>query len=158
MELKNKDTLPDTLGALLAVAVEDLEKVIVGNEHYRFTPLVWHRYDKDDNVCNVCLAGAVMAGSLGADPYSRFTPCDYATPITKKLDALDSCLYGKWQTVFSLMNISHIDSDIKEIIERGDPIVDIYSREGLEDVIEHLTGLAENIMDWESEGKIKYAA
>ena len=75
--------LPDTLGALLRVGLDDL-RACEADAGYRIDMACWHTPDPvpDDGPvggrtagpCAVCLAGAVMARSLGADPARSASP------------------------------------------------------------------------------------
>ena len=77
-------TLPDKPSELIRVAIADLEKC-EQDPRYVIEMSVWHedatvvRTDADeqgkpDAICAVCLAGAVMAKSLGTKPDGRATP------------------------------------------------------------------------------------
>lgn len=55
--------LPNTLGELLEVALQDLRKCEESDE-YTINMLVWY---ETNGRCYVCMAGAVMAKSLGYD-------------------------------------------------------------------------------------------
>lgn len=63
-----KKTLPNRLSDLIEVAVADCKKV-AADKRYRFNMRKWHYAmpaAKGMRVCSVCMAGAVMAKSLGA--------------------------------------------------------------------------------------------
>jgi hypothetical protein len=57
---------------------------------------VWHRPKYNDMICEVCLAGAVMAGSLDANPSFSTSPLDYEPSIHHKLQALNEFRLGKF--------------------------------------------------------------
>ena len=78
--------LPDRLSALILVALEDLEKV-EASPRYKVRMEIWHLPQKD--YCGVCLAGSVIAFSLGADPDVPIQPDDFHHSIDDKLCALN---------------------------------------------------------------------
>lgn len=87
--------LPDKLSDLILVALEDLEKAEASPKHI-IVMWMWHlpRLGLLDNLCSVCLAGSVMAFSLGANPSTPRTPGDYSHHINNKLLALNSVRGG----------------------------------------------------------------
>lgn len=80
---------------LIRVALADLEAV-EKDDRYRVDMRVWHgRSDESkEGPCFVCLAGAVMAKSLGADLYNYLVPYDFGEEIDYRLIALDSFRQG----------------------------------------------------------------
>lgn len=60
------DTLPDTLGRLLYVALDDLVKC-EDNPRYTIDMDYWVRAWGKSTTCSVCLGGAVLVESLGYD-------------------------------------------------------------------------------------------
>jgi hypothetical protein len=56
--------LPDKPSELIRVALADLEKCEL-DDSYRISMKVWHEMAKGEPVCVVCLAGSVMAKTLG---------------------------------------------------------------------------------------------
>lgn len=70
--------LPKKLSALLRLAVEDAKKCEV-DDRYRFDMTSWHTHLVwgSDSKCAVCMAGAVMAKSLGASILRDFNPEDF---------------------------------------------------------------------------------
>ena len=85
------DTLPDTLSDLLTVALDDLAKV-EADPRYAVAMKDWHR-PYSTGRCNVCLAGAVMAKSLGC-PIARIDPYELGQQIKTKLHVLNSLRQG----------------------------------------------------------------
>jgi hypothetical protein len=86
-------TLPDKPSELIRLAISDLCKV-EKNPVYRINMNRWHHLNYKDMVCEVCLAGAVMAGSLDADPYLSISPFSFKPSIYYKLQALDEFRLG----------------------------------------------------------------
>ena len=71
---------------LLFSALEDLAKC-EGDPNYRVDMRVWHRMNF--GVCAVCLGGAVMAKSLGADIYDLLDLEDFNQDTRNAFEALD---------------------------------------------------------------------
>lgn len=85
-------TLPTDLPTLIRLAIGDLEKC-EKDERYEICMGVWH---SANGVCKVCLAGAVMAQTLGA-PHDQ---CAYPDSrkfdeFKRQLDALDFLRCGE---------------------------------------------------------------
>jgi len=80
---------------LIRVAVADLEAV-EKDERYRVDMGVWHvRSDESmEGPCFVCLAGAVMAKSLGAVHGNNLIPIDFGADLAHSLMALNSFRMG----------------------------------------------------------------
>ena len=96
---------PTKLSDLLELAIADARKL----DHDRYTPMwmTWHRPRQRDGKCMVCLAGAVIAGTLDCSTEKSIdiATSDNADPqsttITDKrwrraLWALDSAREGNW--------------------------------------------------------------
>ena len=86
-------TLPDKPSELIRVALADLVKVEAMPETYSVSMGVWHHRSRTGK-CFVCLAGSVMAGSLGADASATMNPNHYDPLTRRKLMALDSLRCG----------------------------------------------------------------
>ena len=90
--------LPDELSALIRVAVADA-KLVEQDPRYKLDMTKWHTPLPNDEtekaVCNVCLAGCVVAKSLGISPDQHFEPGSSNTPLRQKLYALDSVRVGE---------------------------------------------------------------
>lgn len=83
--------LPSKLSDLLALALNDL-KAVEADPNYTVDMKNWHRPDKD--VCAVCLAGAVMAKSLGVARDNSSNPDFFGKDVGLKLLDLDSLRCG----------------------------------------------------------------
>ena len=117
---------PAKLSDLLNLAITDARKL----DHARYTPMwmTWHRPRPLDGKCMVCLAGAVIAGTLGC---STGTSIDIATSdsadpesttITderwrRALWALDSAREGDWLDAFRALHGSHPDGELYDALE-----------------------------------------
>lgn len=66
-------SLPDKKSELLQVALNDIKRA-ANTPGYRIDMHEWHYMDPDTGVCEVCLAGAVMAFSLNVAPTEAATP------------------------------------------------------------------------------------
>lgn len=84
--------LPDSPSALIRVALADLE-LAEKNPQYTVHMGVWHV--GISGTCQVCLAGSVMAHSLGAPRNECVYPSSYTSGVARKLYALDSFGRGR---------------------------------------------------------------
>ena len=87
-----EDTLPNSLHGLLQTAIKDIEKVLEEPNIYRVVMNYWHgpRNYYDEFVrCEVCMAGAVMAKSLGASRFEGKSPASYGGSLERKLNVID---------------------------------------------------------------------
>jgi hypothetical protein len=89
VELHNlAGSLPDTLSALMRVAMSDLERV-ENDANYRVDMSCWHVHHKD--LCSVCLAGSVLTRTLDPVETYRFNDC---FDLDRKLTAIDYARSG----------------------------------------------------------------
>lgn len=95
--------LPDKPSELIRVALRDLRRV-EDNPNYKVDMMVWHMPDKNDGICRVCLAGAVMAG-LGASPDEILNPYGYPARTVQKLCALNRFRQGRIDHGLNAMHI-----------------------------------------------------
>lgn len=96
---KENQPLPNTLSGMIRIALKDEDKVFKSSKYY-IDMSEWHSppgYGPyvSTEVCRVCLAGAVMAGTLGLDrtryetPHSLLSDCE-----SDRLSSLDSVRTG----------------------------------------------------------------
>ena len=83
--------LPDRPSELIRLALADLA-LCAADPNYRIDMYEWHN-PQDDGVCQVCLAGAVMAKSLNAPPAAELYSSDFPEN-RKKIKALDAFQEG----------------------------------------------------------------
>ena len=83
--------LPDKLSDLIDLAVKDARSL--DPETYQPYASFWH-YPHDNGRCSVCLAGAVIAGTLNVDPELDRTPSDFDDDTECKLHALEHVRFG----------------------------------------------------------------
>ena len=116
---------PAKLSDLLELAIADARKL----DRRRYTPMwmTWHRPRPTDGKCMVCLAGSVIAGTLGcaaemsidiatresADPESE-TISDPAW--SRALWALDSAREGDWTAAFRALHHGYPDDDMYDAL------------------------------------------
>lgn len=104
-------TLPDKPSELIRLAIADLEKC-EKDDRYEIDMYAWHQPDRDTGVCLVCLAGSVIASTLGGDRKTRLYPADYidfSHPAdidfsdSNKLSALNNFRAGYWREGLSVI-------------------------------------------------------
>lgn len=99
------DTLPDKPSDLIELALRDLNAV-AANPEYAVDMKEWHKLSPRDNICHVCLAGAVMARTLGFQR-ERIASWDGLNSTTgKKLRALDFFRSGMIRSGLKRMGIT----------------------------------------------------
>lgn len=88
------DKLPSKPSALIRQAVRDLQSC-ERSSRYWIDMHQWHTPHGDhDDVCYVCLAGSVMAQSLGSDPSEVMDPVDLDVEDENKMLFLNSLRCG----------------------------------------------------------------
>lgn len=100
--------LPNKLSACIRVALADLRKV-EADERYRVDMATWHTPIGDR--CAVCLAGAVMAGTLGLRHGVSTYPGAFGNDTADRLYALDACREGDVQSAIEYVTDAHFDVD-----------------------------------------------
>lgn len=85
--------LPDKLSDLLELAVNDAE-AIEKTPGYVLRMGTWHYFERDTNTCMVCMAGAVMARSLGVERDRSVDLWAYDKDTTEKLARIDDLRTG----------------------------------------------------------------
>ena len=84
-------TLPDKLSALIKVGIRDI-KQCERDPQYEIHMYAWH--EPAGNVCYVCLAGAVLAKSLGVSPDTYSCGMDLGDEVVRKTEALNEVRTG----------------------------------------------------------------
>lgn len=108
--------LPDLPSELLTLALDDLE-VIRKDPKYRIFMLDWHLYLPQEDVCQVCLAGAVMANTLKIDRKRDAEPLILKHKYIDKLIALDNFREGEVHSAFESLDIEEYPEDMDWIID-----------------------------------------
>lgn len=95
MKKNKKKVLPDKPSELLILAMQDLEWV-EGNKDYIIDMDNWHRPVDwvGGKVCEVCLAGSVMARTLEIPAQARTDPSDFSDGLQNKLLAINGFRTG----------------------------------------------------------------
>lgn len=101
MELKRFEPLAETLSGLLRQSVRDVRKIekMAG---YGLAMDTWHSEDRSLQVCYVCMAGAVMACTLGApqDASSESIFAELNAVEGYKMSAIDLMRRGDFRAAF----------------------------------------------------------
>jgi len=85
--------LPDKMSDLLALAARDL-RAVEEDSAYRVDMSDWHFPDPYTGQCEVCMAGAVLAVTVGVDPQEEFVPDTMTLDLHKKMLAINSLRMG----------------------------------------------------------------
>ena len=94
--------LPNDPSELIRLAIADLERA-EHDERYEVDMMVWH--EPIGEVCCVCLAGALMAGTLGTDVGESFISSDFSDDDGDKLRALNCFRTGEITEGLGLLGI-----------------------------------------------------
>ncbi|MCY4587937.1 MAG: hypothetical protein OXB98_18030 [Bryobacterales bacterium] len=98
-------SLPDTLSETLSLAVADA-RVLSRTDyhpHYRF----WHGYSSEQqHLCQVCLAGSIIARSLKVDPRTITSPAAFPPGTDHKLRAINACRTGEFFNAYCIFHNS----------------------------------------------------
>ena len=99
---KNEIKLPDTLSGLIRVALVDLCKCEKDDKYDIFME-DWHT-PQDSGICEVCLAGAVMAQTLDIPIENESFPSEFGFQIQQGLHALNSIKRGHVSDIIMSLN------------------------------------------------------
>ena len=103
-----RKTLPATPSKLIRLAMADLY-VMEQSPNYQIHMGEWHSpqyVDRGKGICNVCLAGAVIANTLGCNRLTLIDPDRFTSKIEGKLRALDYFRMGSVGAGFQCMRRS----------------------------------------------------
>jgi hypothetical protein len=89
-----EDTLPNNLGELLEVALNDLVKVEQDSDYIVSMP-VWHNGADNYNQCCCCLAGSVMAKTLKVERKAAYFPFYFNSSLKGKFYAIENVRVGR---------------------------------------------------------------
>jgi len=92
-------TLPDKPSLLIHTALDDLE-VIEKSKKYLINMAVFHDPLDGRKMCEVCLAGCVMANTLGSSRNDCVEPSSFSDKLSGQLNALDFFRMGSVEAAF----------------------------------------------------------
>ena len=133
--------VPEKLSDLIRLAIADGRKLYQerAGEYYP-DAYVFHEvgYDsqQDKKVCHVCLAGAVMAGTLHTDTRDSLIPSDFDKPWTKALYALDYVRLGLYDNALIAL---YGPGEYQFAVTQSPPVQ--YRFEGWDAFLDHLDNL-----------------
>lgn len=127
--------LPDKPSELIRLALADLRKC-ESYPAYKIDFNRWH-YPELGGACCVCLAGSVIAQSLGKNPRFYSKPSDYNSDTEMKLEALDDFRSGNVDGGLFRMNIYEPGQRKYLHLNRNIPLYEL-SREDFHEVMESL--------------------
>ena len=136
--------LPESMEGLLSTAIRDARSL--NTNRYLPNHNEWHN-PSIPNVspyCEVCLAGAVIAGSLQEQPNHYRTSRSYDSRTEKLLDALDSIRKGNWYSAFRLLYKKYPNPRACQLIDNL-PIIMYSDFSGWRQFEAHLSSL-ENLL------------
>lgn len=117
--------MADTLSGLLRQAVRDVRK-IEKMPGYSLAMNTWHAQDRLDEVCYVCMAGAVMVCTLGApqraNSESIFAELNVAE--NKKVSAIDLMRKGDFRAAYGCVmgDVLPTDGEIEALLDSMDVV------------------------------------
>ena len=104
--LMMNDPLPNTLSALIMVAVKDAKKL--DRTIYSPDSMLYHDTRHSDK-CYICDAGAVMSGTLQVDRKKSLGPDEFPQWISNKLYALDLARRGSYVEALIELGVENIN-------------------------------------------------
>ncbi len=107
-------TLPDKPSEFLTIALRDMGKVRK-TKRYILDMGTWHEPHTDPKQCSVCMAGATMAFSLGAEPYEDLLPDDFCPETSDRLSAINFFRAREISIAFEEISIEISDENIRTL-------------------------------------------
>lgn len=101
--------LPDLPSDLIRVALADLSRC-EADPRYEVCMHDWHAVapSPSNNICHVCMAGAVIAQTLGAAFGDDIVPSDYTGEVRNKLEALNEFRIGRVNVALNTLGLSSL--------------------------------------------------
>lgn len=134
--------LPDLPSQLIRLALKDLDATLK-DPRYIVDMEIWHVPSHND-ICHVCLAGAVMAKSLNQPPDYATNPSIFDLDTGQKLHALDFFRTGSVLTALELLDIikpdglesyatvpAYFDDDPQPFIDAMNGLANLLEEHGL---------------------------
>lgn len=89
---------------LIRLALGDLDKCEKSDD-YAIEMEDWHAPNEETGVCEVCLAGSVMAQTLEIDKAKSVSTCDLEKKWENRLDALEEFRVGRIHSGIAIMGL-----------------------------------------------------
>lgn len=121
------------LSSLIRLAIEDCQK-IEKNKRYRLNMQVFHS-PFNSRICEVCVAGAVIACESGAKPTKEVDPYDFSlskagppSKVTNALEALNEVRQGEFRDALRLLDLPtesdwRLDPALGNALDRAEALV-----------------------------------
>ena len=101
-----------SLAELMTIAVDDME-ALMNNSNYLFNAHYWHQPDVyAENMCRICMAGAVIANSLKCLVSSLKFPSHFKADTFCKLHAIESARTGDIEAAY--YNLGKFEVKVKD--------------------------------------------
>jgi len=110
MKLTDKELQDFKLSQWIRLALSDLVKCET-DSRYKINMSVWHT---PNSHCSVCMAGSVMAKTLGADITEDLVPCDGRFDM--QLEALDAIRTGDIDGALATVDINYLEFDLPQSV------------------------------------------
>ena len=113
---------PEKISGLIRLAVADAR----GLKRERYSPHYgeWHTPNEKAGICQVCFAGAVMAGTLGESPEQAMDPFVFSGSWEKALNALEMVRQGNIVDAAHRLHQTEVVSPNYQLVETLEPAVD----------------------------------
>jgi len=122
VDVYSNDALPEQLSELMRIALKDEAKAF-RSTHYKIDMDDWHTPLLGQGVCEVCLAGAVMAYELGMNPNMNASPGTFKDEgLQRKLSALDEIRQGNIDYAIAIMKNIAISEACDLLVLLGVPV------------------------------------
>ena len=91
--------LPNKMSSLLRLAVKDAQ-ACEADPRYVLMMGSWHEPARNSAKCAVCMAGAVMAQTIGVTPLKVVSPYSFTPPTRRRLEAIDDMRCGGFDDAY----------------------------------------------------------
>lgn len=126
--------LPNKPSELITVALDDLRRCEEDARYAINMWATWHApsFQNDGSatdVCYVCMAGAVMAQTLGEDIDTNIFPSSYDTGLQNKLSAIDELRCGNISLALMSLELSPSAIPDRDIVSYREETVDQFHKQ-----------------------------